>query len=76
MHPEIFICKRFFTLDVSFSGRAGSLIHEATHFPDVLGTEDYTYNFAECHELAAEPTKAMMNANNYKFIADNRDGRT
>lgn len=55
--------------------RAGTLVHEASHFIDVVGTDDYTYDFDKAHELAARPYRAIKNANNYKFFSENVNNR-
>ena len=40
-----------------------TIIHEGTHFPQVLGTDDYTYGESSCKSLAkSNPTNAVYNA--------------
>lgn len=48
----------------TFSRWASStIIHEATHFRDVLGTTDYGYGVDYCKQFALEdPEKAVKNA--------------
>lgn len=60
---------------VGHFSRAGTLVHEATHFSDVLGTDDYTFEYDDAHELAATPEWAVNNANNYKFFSENVNNR-
>ncbi|KAG8741424.1 hypothetical protein FRC10_002871 [Ceratobasidium sp. 414] len=43
--------------------RADTIIHEGTHFTQVLGTDDYTYGQSSCLSLAkSNPTNAVYNA--------------
>ncbi|KAG9126741.1 hypothetical protein FRC07_002148, partial [Ceratobasidium sp. 392] len=45
------------------SSKADTLIHEGTHFIQVLGTSDYAYGQARCLSLAeSNPTNAIYNA--------------
>jgi hypothetical protein len=40
-----------------------TIIHEGTHFDDVLGTDDYVYGQSDCKALAkSNPTDAVYNA--------------
>lgn len=45
------------------------IIHEGTHFDEILGSEDYYYGYANCLALAQEnPTQAIDNADNYAYF--------
>ncbi|KAK1533940.1 neutral protease [Colletotrichum paranaense] len=47
-----------------------TIIHEATHFRDVLGTTDYGYDVDYCKQFALEdPEKAVKNADNHARFA-------
>ncbi|KAF4906651.1 Peptidyl-Lys metalloendopeptidase [Colletotrichum viniferum] len=47
-----------------------TIIHEATHFTDVLGTTDYGYGVDYCKQFALEdPEKAVKNADNHPRFA-------
>lgn len=50
--------------------RAGTLIHELSHFIDVGGTKDYEYGDYGCLRLARfNPDRALINADNFeRFI--------
>uniref|UniRef100_A0A0W0FUJ8 Lysine-specific metallo-endopeptidase domain-containing protein n=1 Tax=Moniliophthora roreri TaxID=221103 RepID=A0A0W0FUJ8_MONRR len=48
-----------------------TIIHKGTHFPQVLGTDDYTYSESSCKSLArSNPTNAVYNADNHAFFSD------
>ncbi|KAK0492372.1 hypothetical protein EDD18DRAFT_1310960 [Armillaria luteobubalina] len=43
--------------------RADTIIHEGTHFPQILGTDDYAYGETACKSLAkSNPARAYLNA--------------
>ncbi|KXH66466.1 neutral protease [Colletotrichum salicis] len=47
-----------------------TIIHEATHMRDVLGTTDYGYDVDLCKQFALEdPEKAVKNADNHARFA-------
>jgi uncharacterized Zn-binding protein involved in type VI secretion len=50
--------------------RAGTLIHELSHYIDIGGTRDYGYGDYECLQLSRyKPDKALFNADNFeRFI--------
>jgi hypothetical protein len=52
------------------SNWGGTLIHELTHSVAIFSdpTEDITYSLQGCKSLSTE--RALMNANNYKYLAD------
>ncbi len=48
--------------------RAGTLVHETSHFWSAAGTQDHAYGRPKCRRLAAEhPDKAMNNADSYEY---------
>jgi peptidyl-Lys metalloendopeptidase len=52
--------------------KAGTLIHEITHFTVVAGTTDYVYGQTGAHNLAVNtPAQAIMNADNHEYFAEN-----
>ena len=52
------------------SNWGGVLLHELTHSPVVFKptTQDITYSLSGCKGLSK--SRALLNANNYKFLAD------
>ena len=53
--------------------KAGTLVHEVSHFDSVSGTrdEDKTYGHASCKKLAKKsPTKAQNNADSYEYFVE------
>jgi len=49
----------------------GTLVHEMSHFTDVVGTQDYAYGQDACKKLAkSNQNQAMMNADNFEFMGE------
>jgi peptidyl-Lys metalloendopeptidase len=70
---EIFLCNAFWRAKLrGTDSRAGTIIHELTHFNVVSGTDDITYGQAKCRELArTDPSEAIVNADNHEYFAEN-----
>ena len=52
--------------------KAGTLIHELTHFTVVAGTSDYAYGQSAAASLAiSSPAKAIKNADSHEYFAEN-----
>jgi peptidyl-Lys metalloendopeptidase len=52
--------------------RAGTLIHEMSHFDVVTDTDDWAYGQAACKRLAKRsPTRALDNADSHEYFAEN-----
>ncbi|OED36075.1 hypothetical protein AB833_28745 [Chromatiales bacterium (ex Bugula neritina AB1)] len=69
----IYLCPGFWgaRLDGRDS-RAGTLLHELTHFPQVRGTRDYAYGAVNAALLAqTDPSLSVLNADSYEFFAEN-----
>ncbi|KAI3595039.1 extracellular protease [Moniliophthora roreri] len=68
----VYLCGLYWNVPTTGSGsRADTIIHEGTHFPQVLGTDDYTYGESSCKSLArSNPTNAVYNADNHAFFSD------
>ncbi|CAF3733890.1 unnamed protein product [Rotaria sp. Silwood1] len=53
--------------------KAGTLVHEVSHFSIVAGTDDYAYGQSSALALAkTNPAKARMNADNHEFFTENK----
>ena len=72
-HYTIYLCGSFWSANVTGTdSRAGTLIHELSHFEIVAGTDDHVYGQTEAKNLAKiAPDQAVNNADNYEFFAEN-----
>ncbi|KAF9259016.1 zincin [Marasmius fiardii PR-910] len=68
----VYLCGLYWQVATTGSGsRADTIIHEGTHFPQVLGTDDVTYGESNCKALArSNPAQAVNNADNHAFFSD------
>ena len=71
---EIFVCRAFWTAPLTGTdSKAGTLIHEMSHFNAVAGTDDHVYGQAGAKNLAiSNPTNALDNADNHEYFAENK----
>ena len=69
----IYLCKAFWTAPMTGTdSKAGTLIHEMSHFTVVAGTDDWVYGQAGAMNLAStNPTNAVDNADNHEYFAEN-----
>lgn len=52
--------------------RAGTLVHETTHFTIIAGTQDHAYGQNAAQSLASsDPDRAVNNADNHEYFAEN-----
>lgn len=70
---NIYLCKVFWTAPLSGTdSKAGTLIHEMSHFNGVASTDDYIYGQTGAKDLAiTDPDKAINNADNHEYFAEN-----
>ncbi|MCG8455890.1 MAG: M35 family metallo-endopeptidase, partial [Holophagales bacterium] len=70
---EIWLCNDFWTAPMNGTdSKAGTLVHELSHFYVVAGTDDVVYGTTACKALAqSTPTKAIRNADSYEYFAEN-----
>ena len=70
---EIFVCRAFWTAPLTGTdSKAGTLIHEMSHFNAVAGTDDVVYGQAGAKSLAVnDPNGALNNADNHEYFAEN-----
>jgi len=53
------------------NSKAGTVIHEASHFNDVVGTDDHTYGTTKTQNLASSsPSTAQDNADNFEYYME------
>lgn len=69
----IYLCKAFWTAPMTGTdSKAGTLIHEMSHFNVVAGTDDWVYGQAGAQNLAiSNPDNAVDNADNHEYFAEN-----
>nr|WP_050716753.1 M35 family metallo-endopeptidase [Aeromonas tecta] len=70
---KVYLCKSFWTAPVKGTdSRAGTIVHELSHFNVVAGTDDLGYGQANARNLAStDPQKALNNADNHEYFAEN-----
>ncbi|KAK0201350.1 hypothetical protein DFS33DRAFT_1346499 [Desarmillaria ectypa] len=71
-YGKVYLCGYYWECPATGSGsRADTIIHEGSHFPKILGTDDYAYGETACKSLAkSSPAKAYLNADNHAFFSD------
>ncbi|HEY6065712.1 MAG TPA: M35 family metallo-endopeptidase [Thermoanaerobaculia bacterium] len=69
---EIHLCNAFWTAPaLGTDSKAGTLVHEMSHFDVVANTNDYAYGQAACRKLATKsPKKAIHNADSHEYFAE------
>ncbi|KAG8701382.1 hypothetical protein FRC08_004106, partial [Ceratobasidium sp. 394] len=69
----VYLCGAFWKAPVTGTdSKSGTIIHEATHFTKIAGTDDYAYGHTEAMALAKNyPAKAVMNADSHEYFAEN-----
>jgi peptidyl-Lys metalloendopeptidase len=70
---EIFVCRAFWSApNTGTDSRAGTLIHEMSHFNVTAGTDDHVYGQSAAKSLAiSDPAAAIDNADNHEYFAEN-----
>ena len=71
---QVYLCNFFWNAPaLGTDSKAGTLIHEASHFTVVAATQDYAYGQSVCRDLAAErPDLAIHNADSHEYFAESR----
>lgn len=74
---KIWVCKAFWNAPaIGTDSKAGTMIHEMSHFTVVAGTNDYVYGQSAALNLAlTNPTNARKNADNHEYFAENTPAR-
>ena len=75
---KIYLCMAFWGgATTGTDSRAGTLIHETSHFTVVAGTKDNAYGQTACKALAkSNPAKAVMNADSHEYFTENTPALT
>ena len=70
---QIHVCKAFWTAPLTGTdSKAGTLIHEMSHFNVTAGTNDWVYGQAGAKNLAiSNPDQALDNADNHEYFGEN-----
>jgi peptidyl-Lys metalloendopeptidase len=74
---RVYLCNAFWSApNTGTDSRAGTLIHELSHFTVVAGTNDYVYGQSGARSLAtSNPARALLNADNHEYFAENTPPR-
>lgn len=70
---HVHLCGAFFAAPATGTdSKAGTLVHETSHFTVVAGTNDNAYGQTACKKLATKtPNKAVDNADSHEYFAEN-----
>ncbi|WP_223619484.1 M35 family metallo-endopeptidase [Lysobacter sp. ESA13C] len=70
---QIYVCNAFWSAPLTGTdSKAGTLIHEMSHFTVVAGTDDHAYGQSAAKSLAnSNPSAALDNADNHEYFAEN-----
>ena len=70
---RIYLCSAFWAApNTGTDSRAGTIIHELSHFTVVAGTSDYAYGQSAASTLArTRPSRAVRNADNHEYFSEN-----
>jgi peptidyl-Lys metalloendopeptidase len=70
---NIYLCNAFWNAPAQGTdSKAGTLVHEMSHFNVVAGTNDYAYGQTAAKNLAIrQPKKAVDNADSHEYFAEN-----
>ncbi|MFM8320547.1 MAG: M35 family metallo-endopeptidase [Chloroflexota bacterium] len=70
---NIYVCAVFWQAPLTGTdSKAGTLIHEMSHFTIVSSTDDYVYGQTNAKSLAiSSPDDAVFNADNHEYFAEN-----
>jgi peptidyl-Lys metalloendopeptidase len=70
---RIYLCNAFWAApNTGTDSRAGTIIHEVSHFTVVAGTSDYAYGQSAARNLASSnPARAVRNADSHEYFAEN-----
>ncbi|HEX8370280.1 MAG TPA: M35 family metallo-endopeptidase [Pyrinomonadaceae bacterium] len=70
---NIYLCSVYWQAPAKGTdSKAGTLIHETSHFSIVAGTDDWVYGQSGAKNLAiSDPNKAVDNADSHEYFAEN-----
>ncbi|CAE6521866.1 unnamed protein product [Rhizoctonia solani] len=69
----VYLCSAFWSAaETGTDSRAGTIVHEQSHFVVNGGTDDHVYGSASAHLLAqSDPDQAIDNADNHEYFVEN-----
>lgn len=69
----IYLCNAFWSApSTGTDSKAGTLVHEMSHFNVVAGTDDWAYGQSAAKSLArSNPSRAVDNADSHEYFAEN-----
>ncbi len=72
-HYIIYLCNAFWSANTAGTdSKAGTIIHEMSHFTVMAGTDDHVYGQAGSKSLAtSNPEQAIDNADSHEYFAEN-----
>jgi peptidyl-Lys metalloendopeptidase len=70
---KIYVCKAYWSAGMTGTdSKAGTMVHEMSHFNVVAGTDDHAYGQSAAASLAiSNPSKAVDNADSHEYFAEN-----
>ena len=70
---KIYVCKAFWTAPaLGTDSKAGTMVHEMSHFTAVAGTDDWAYGHTAAKNLAiSDPAKTVDNADSHEYFSEN-----
>ncbi|PKI13975.1 M35 family metallo-endopeptidase [Colwellia sp. 12G3] len=70
---KVYMCNAFWSAnELGTDSRAGTIIHELSHFNAVAGTDDVVYGQSGAQSLAnSDPDQALNNADSHEYFAEN-----
>ena len=73
----IYLCNAFWPAPATGTdSKAGTIVHETSHFTVVAGTDDWAYGQSAAHSLAtSNPARAVDNADSHEYFAENTPAR-
>ncbi|MCW5579221.1 MAG: protease, partial [Dokdonella sp.] len=74
---RVYLCGAFWSApNTGTDSRAGTLVHETSHFNVVAATGDHGYGQTNAHNLAtSKPATAVKNADNHEYFVENNPAR-
>ncbi|HSX59599.1 MAG TPA: M35 family metallo-endopeptidase [Tahibacter sp.] len=74
---RIYLCNAFWSApNTGTDSRAGTIVHEVSHFNVMGGTDDWAYGQSAAHNLAvSNPSRAVDNADSHEYFAENTPAR-
>lgn len=70
---KVYLCRAFWNAnELGTDSRAGTIVHELSHFNAVAGTDDVVYGQSGAQSLAnSDPDQALNNADSHEYFAEN-----